>query len=354
MKRIIIALFVLFAGCSSQNYENQKPFLSLLWKYEGVADVLGQAVKGYGENIICASVSGTELLVLNSIDGTPNWHLEIDTKPGPDVNFAPFVTGNTIISFSGDSLYAFDLTTGYELWKFQTEETTLGPSSFYQPDSFGKQVFAGTASGYLYCIDSGSGSGNWSEKNRYEGFGQVTCWKDKVIVRTLSGKIEARNRITGKLIWKNELWHLPDDKLTTDSNMLFLAEFGPVVAALDPSRGTYVWQQKNINHITMPLKFSPIISDNLMVVVQENGIYFFDKITGADLGRFNLEFTPESITITNKLILLTKGPKLYAFQMDKQKIGEFTEPNGDTLLGVTICNNAIITWSPRAIYGLSK
>ncbi len=355
MKRIIIALLVLLAGCSPHVPQSEGNALAPLWKYEGMADVLGSAVRGSGKHILCASVSGTELVGLNGADGVPIWHLEIDTKPGPDANFAPIVAGGKVFSFAGDSLFAHDLASGYELWRFQTELTGLGPPSFYQPDAYGRQVFAGTASGYLYCIDAGSGFGNWREKSRYEGFGQVTCWRDKVIVRTLSGKVEARNRITGKLIWKNELWMLPDDKLTVDSDMLLIAEYGPTVAALDPGRGAYVWQKRlSVSTKTRPLKSSPVISGNLLAVVQDNDIFFFDKMTGADLSKLHLDFAPVSVAITDKNIFAVKGSKLVAFAMDKQKVGEFVEPNGDELLGVTVCDGAVVTWSPRAIYGLSK
>jgi len=356
MKKILalMAIVCLFASCSGGENGDNLPFLSLSWTWSDLAEPLSTTVRGNGKYVACCGLNGVEVALLNETDGVPAWHVEQDEKPTNETNFPPVFAGPRLIVYCSDSLKAFELVSGYELWKFQTEQTNLGPASFFEPSYDYNQIYAGTASGFLYCINAGSGIGNWKQKSRYEGFGETVNMYDKVLVRTLGSRIEAYNKSTGKLVWKNERWVLPDGKFTIDDKNLYLAVPGPFVSAIRHNSGELVWTSGKLSTNKAPLKFHPLVCQGKVVVLEGKRATLFDSATGKEETSFDLPEEPETFTTEGSSLYLTKGKMLFCVDCTGKLKGTFEEVQGDSLLGVSFSQGHVITWSPRTIYGLRK
>jgi len=353
MKIFLLCISIFLLSCES-SVVHKSPLLVLDWKYEGFAEPISIGVSGSGRCIAVSSISGTELAMLYEDSNTPVWHLEIPVKPGPDLNFAPFIFGSRIVTFAGNALRCFQLETGDELWSLETQPTTIGPESFSQPSNSDKQIFAGSASGFLYSIDLFSGLGNWTQTSRYEGFGPTTYAGGRVLVKTLASKIECRNVIQGRIFWQNTHWILPDESLTADENNVYLATPGPNVVAIRIKNGQPAWQHIKGKFSPIPLKSSPLIWGDELLVIEGKTVYRFNKKTGEALGNLELPEMFKCLEIGGELLFAVNGSRLQAYDMSGKLLNVFNEPEGDELGGIVIMSNHIITWSPRVIYALGK
>jgi outer membrane protein assembly factor BamB len=353
-KMFLLVMIIILSGCSQTN-DIQKLRFELDWKYEQFAEPISIGVKGFGAYIACAGINGIETAVIQEATGESLWHIEQDEKPTNAMNFPPVFAGNKLITYNSDKLKAWELKTGYNVWEFQTESTPLGPASFFMPSPSGSRIFSGTASGFLYCIDTGSGFGAWSEKNRSEGFGQVVTWNDKVIARTLGGRLEARNKATGKMIWKNEIMLLPDDTLTIDNESIYIARPGSNLLAINPANGLYKY---DINSPKSPskahLRFAPRLHEDSLFILEGKQARIHNKKDGIKLAEFSLPFHPNSFDVYDKLCFFTTGDKLEIYDFNGNKVAEFADQSGDMLYGLTVTDKHFITWSSRTIYALMR
>lgn len=353
-KFFVLILALLLASCTAAQSTEKKRF-ELDWKYEQFAEPISVGVQGLSKYIACAGINGIELAVIDDSTGASLWHLEQDEKPTNAMNFPPVFAGNKLITYNSDKLKAWELKTGYNAWEFQSESTPIGPASFFMPSPSGSRLFSGTASGYLYCIDTGSGFGAWSEKNRYEGYGQCVSWNDKVIARTLAGRIEARNKATGKLIWKNENMSLPDDALAIDSDNLYIARPNSNIIALNPATGLYNYEANPSKSPTKGfLKFGPKLYEDKLITIEDKKVAIHKKADGAKTHEFYIAFEPSSFSVYDQLCFFTHDDKLEIFDFTGSKIAEFADENGDALYGVTATDKHFITWSARTIYAIMR
>lgn len=355
MRKLFAAiLLIVLAGCSGSTEVSKKRF-ELDWKYEQFAEPISTGVQGLGKYIACAGINGIEIALIDDMTGASLWHLEQDEKPTNAMNFQPVFAGNKLITYNSDKLKAWELKTGYNVWEFQTEATPLGPASFFTPSPSGSRLFSGTPSGYLYCIDTGSGFGAWSEKNRSEGYGQCVSWNDKVIVRTLGGRIEARNKATGKLIWKNENMTLPDDSLAVDTDCIYVSRPGSNLVAINPATGLYKYE---INPLKSPskayMKFAPRLHEDKLLILEDKKLAIYQKKDGSKSGEFNISFEPNSFNVFDELCFFTADDKLEVYNFKGEKVTEFADESGDMLFGVTMTDRHYITWSSRKIYAIMR
>lgn len=355
MRKLLTAfLVILLAGCSGSVEVSKKRF-ELGWRYEQFAEPISIGVQGYGKHIACAGINGIELAVIDDSTGASLWHLEQDEKPTNAMNFPPVFAGNKLITYNSDKLKAWELKTGYNVWEFQTEPTPVGPASFFAPSPSGSRLFSGTASGYLYCIDTGSGFGAWSEKNRSEGYGQCVSWNDKVIARTLGGRLEARNKATGKLIWKNENMTLPDDSLTVDPDCIYVIRPGSNLLAINPATGLYKYEINPLKSSSKAyLKFAPRMHEDKLFTLEDKKITIYQKKDGSKLGEFNISFETSSFNVFDELCFFTADDKLEVYNFKGEKVTEFADESGDMLFGVTMTDRHYITWSSRTIYAIMR
>lgn len=350
----ILALAMTLMSCSVKTAPSVNRF-QLDWKYEQFSEPISIGVKGNDNYVACAGINGVELALIDESTGATVWHIEQDEKPTNAMNFPPLFAGTKLITYNSDKLKAWELKTGYNIWEFQSESTPLGPASFFIPAASGSRIFSGTASGFFYCIDAGSGFGAWREKNRFEGYGQSVTWNDKVISRTLGGKLEARNKATGKLIWKNENMPLPDDCLAIDTDNMYFAFPGSHIVAINPASGRYVYDiAQSKTPIKNNLKFSPRLDKDKLIVLENKYVTIYKKADGARMLNFELDFEPDFFEAFDDLCFFTFESKLFVFDHNGKKQFEFQDENEDSIGGVAFTNRHIITWSPRIIYALMR
>lgn len=133
------------------------------------------------------------------------WELTDSSLTGD--RYEPIVSGNLLLSWSGDTLYGLNATTGDLLWEFEDEEAEGEYTNFDEtfPAISGNRVYIeGYRIGGLYCIDASNGKLLWTA---CEGMLQGAdgsapiAYKNKVITYTDNCSICSIDAGSGELLW---------------------------------------------------------------------------------------------------------------------------------------------------------
>lgn len=119
-------------------------------------------------NNVLYGVSYISYFALNASNGTPLWQKDLLQYTDQEANMTPIVSGNVLSfascnvtkqssGFPGCYLYAFNASTGDELWHVSSSDSILAP-----PTIMHGVVYAGTIGGTIYAIDEQSGASLWN------------------------------------------------------------------------------------------------------------------------------------------------------------------------------------------------
>jgi outer membrane protein assembly factor BamB len=117
---------------------------------------------------------------------------------------SPIVADGRVIVKASGGMYGLDETTGVKLW---------GPvqftGTFSQPASYedGK-VYAGTSSGYVYCLNASTGAKIWEYQTAASVTTATAVANGKVYFGTSDNYMYALNATTGAFVWR---YTAPDD-----------------------------------------------------------------------------------------------------------------------------------------------
>src|SRR5437764_9444594 len=109
---------------------------------------------------------------------------------------AAIVDGVVYVGSYDEHLYAFDLKTGNEKWKFK------GGSFKAAPSVHEGAVYVGDEDGTFYCIDAAKGTKRWDFDTDAGITGGANFADKLVLFGTQDSTLYALDRATGKPVWK--------------------------------------------------------------------------------------------------------------------------------------------------------
>jgi outer membrane protein assembly factor BamB len=191
---------------------------------------------------------------------------------------------------AGTEVYAVDLNTGSEVWRYPAKanaKTTFYTNPVLSPDG---QLLVPSYDKKLYSINPATGLENWSfsgSTNRLVGSPLVT--QDMIFQPSTDHFIYALD-MTGKQVWKHEtggpIWAQP---ATLDAcNCIFVASMDHTVYAFESTSGRQIWQTTNLGG---GIVSSPAVNTDGTIYVGTFGseIIAIDASTGAIKWRYNTQ-----------------------------------------------------------------
>ena len=119
-----------------------------------------------------------------------------------DFDGSPIIDKGVVYIGEGNgTLYAFDLKSGEQKWKFPKEKTTLGFVASAATQN--GQIYIGDLDGILYCVDT-RGELKWKFQVDGPITSSVNFYKDKVILGAEDAKLYCIDAKTGKKVWDFE------------------------------------------------------------------------------------------------------------------------------------------------------
>jgi outer membrane protein assembly factor BamB len=131
-------------------------------------------------------------IVSSSLPAELLWQIEVDES----VSTAPIITENIVIVPTRLALYGLDITTGQQLWKYES-----GPHPSPPPIiSTGKSVIYGEGNS-VFALNIETGDIVWQHKIRSNDVKSIVIGQRTVYVVAQPTQIDALDIDTGKLVW---------------------------------------------------------------------------------------------------------------------------------------------------------
>jgi outer membrane protein assembly factor BamB len=179
-----------------------------------------------------AFVSGSDgsIQAVDVEDGQRRWRRSLEGSL-----FTPAIAGQRLV-VGGDKgmLWGLDRTNGRSQWKLPLKSKMAGPPV---ADENGR-IYICTTGAKLISVDSGSGKRGWEQTLTSPG--AVIVDSKRLYVGQTDGEVSARNRDTGKVLWKQSFPGLDADPLRRLEDTLVVTTESGDNLFLDPASGEAV------------------------------------------------------------------------------------------------------------------
>jgi len=254
-----------------------------LWSAGLTSEVLAAPAVGQGR-VIVRTVDG-RLTAFDADDGTQLWFVQ---QSVPRLSLrgtsAPMINGPAVIcGFDNGRLAAYDLVNGDELWNVmlappsgRTEiERLIDINS--QPAIVGNDVFAVSYQGRLAGIAIGGGQLLWSQEvSSYSG---LAANFSGVFVSASDSKLAAFTGASGRELWTNDkLLNRQISGPAIQGNSVVVGDFEGYLHWVDGLTGKLQARTKAGGD---PITAAPLVSNDMLYVVNDGGKLVAYKIAGA-------------------------------------------------------------------------
>ncbi len=139
--------------------------------------------------------------ITTSIKVNKAWQVNTGSAMGENL-IHPYIDNVAVYVAGGTSASSWSKSDGKLLWKLNVGETISAGLNGSYSDISSKQLFIGTTNGNAIAIDSKSGKIQWIERLSSEILSVSPSKNNRVVFRTIDGKIHGLSSHNGELIWQ--------------------------------------------------------------------------------------------------------------------------------------------------------
>lgn len=154
------------------------------------------------------------------------------------------------------------------------------------------KVYAGSADGFLYCLDAGTGKKLWAFQAGFAINSSPAMSKDKVFFTNKKNQLFALNKLTGQKIWQSDLqadlpyaWGFDyyQSSPLVQAGTVYVGSGSGAVFALNEADGKIKWNFKTASLV----RSSPALAQNTLYFGDLSGkVYALDAASGAKKWQF--------------------------------------------------------------------
>lgn len=220
--------------------------------------------------------------------------------PGPGLS-TPAVSGDIIIvtcnCSDNDSVVALSLKDGTKLWSKSVGAVGHASPVIYENTVFitASVISSGVASTNIVALNMDDGNYVWNATlselaTKYKHFSDSTpaVYNDILYAASPDGTVHALDITNGTSLWSSEVYSIPSsstDVLLSSpafaENQVYIGTPAGIIRALNATTGKTTWDNETFPIWTAaPIFGSPIVSDGLVFIADENGVlYSFGEFT---------------------------------------------------------------------------
>lgn len=254
----------------------------VVWRFLVSGGVEGGA--GIDQDIVYFGGNDGKFYALQAETGKLLWSFAVPAE----VFSSPLITGERVYFMGGNNiLYALAKDNGRLLWSYARQS----PSFFSvrgaaTPVIEGKQLFVGTADGYLVALNVSDGTLIWEKLlNTNKRFKDVDSTplviQDKILVSSFDGNLYCLEIKSGQTLWKfDEGGYLPP---TVIDGKVFYSTTTKKTVALDLKSGKVIWQvELGEGMATQPVAYK----GNFFIGLSDGALEMRQQSDGHLVGRF--------------------------------------------------------------------
>ncbi len=248
------------------------PLIPWEWGFEGW-DVYTSSPVVADTTVVFGAGDGL-LYALNVVTGRELWRFQTEGR----IRSTPAITDAVVFIGSTDGrIYAVDLDTGGEQWRYETDGAGMRSAELYvdrksiisSPAVVDGTVYVGSRDGYLYALDQATGERRW----RIDHDGSWAMSSPAVIGNTLySGTSDGRFVHAVDVATGQERWRFHGDGYTWSSpcivdGTVYAGDGAGYLRAIDRHSGVERWNY----WVGGGVYSSPVVADGVVIFGDENG-----------------------------------------------------------------------------------
>jgi outer membrane protein assembly factor BamB len=156
---------VLYQGASDGNvYALNADNGALIWAHQTGSQVY--ASPAVVNNVVYANSDNGSVYALSANDGSEIWHANIGV--GDHADASPAVSGGIVYVVARSGLYAFNATSGLEVWSLLLHSHRVNPQDMYIPlPHWRTTLSSGSCDGYIFALNADNASIVWSYRTEF-------------------------------------------------------------------------------------------------------------------------------------------------------------------------------------------
>ncbi|UCC91825.1 MAG: PQQ-binding-like beta-propeller repeat protein [Candidatus Aenigmatarchaeota archaeon] len=251
---------------------------------------------------------------------------------------APAIDRNLVFvgSFDGN-LYSLEKENGRLIWKFKTSGAVNCPANF---DETG--VYFGSEDGYVYKLDKYSGSLIWRFKTGGPIISYPAIKKGLLFIGSGDGNLYCLNKETGVESWRfktgGEVVNV--NPMLIHNGKIFFGSFDNYLYCLNYLDGSEVWRTRVGS---FGIEVSPVIfKDNILIPARDGKLYSLD-LNGKEIWRFTgkINFGPPNVE-GDKIFIGSEDGNVYCLDQDGKEVWRYV---------IGKCVFYTVTWNGFIISG---
>jgi outer membrane protein assembly factor BamB len=365
-KPVIFDDYIFAATLSGSLYKLSLQSLEIEQKTEVSAHSIYSDINIYNEDLFLVS-SDFYIHKINLATGEKDWQTStfesVHTEEGeriladlvgqPDYQSSAIVVDDVAYVGGPRFIYAIEVDTGKELWKFETLGQVCGAPAYAD----GK-IFIGQRGGtpYFYCLDANNGKPIWKKKLGWV-WASAHCKENKVFVSNENGTFYCLSQKDGSLVWKKETNNYSYPVPSFYKDLVYFGSWHDYYA-FNANTGELVWKfdmgQGQSDSGTS------LVKDGLIYIQGAASTDFFclDALTGTEVWRHTLKECNVSPASDGKYLifcnwegLLVRSPgNAFTYCIDAKTGKKLYELDFAGLSGAVICNDLVFSASSTDPY----
>jgi len=288
----------------------EKP--KLLWQFAAGDDGFEGTAAIAGGTVFAGCLDGN-LYAIDLKTGEQRWKFET----GLGFTAAPAVRGGRVYIGDVDGCFhAIDARTGQELWKYQTEAEINSGANFH-----GDRVVFGSQDAVLYCLNAATGELVW----RADAEDQIRCTPtivgDRSFVGGCNSKLNVVDLAEGKLVSGVDLSAPTLCTPAVEGTMAYVGTDGGTFFAVDWKASKIAWTYENRSRPS-PFWSSAALAANLVVVgSRDKMVHALDRETGERVWVFSTKGQVDSspVVVGDRVYVGSDDGRLYGLELETGK-----------------------------------
>ncbi len=313
----------------------------LLWSYQA------------GDEFRSSPVSCDNLLVAGSGDGTVHclddkgklqWKFSTDNMIEAP---ALILQGTVYIGNMDGALYAIDLYTGKEIWKYQTENQISGSPNWWT-EGGETYILVGSYDFYLHCVNAKTGKNRWKYESDNFINGAAACSEGKAVFGGCDGFLHIVDINRGELQEKIMVASYVAGSAALKDNFAYIGDYDGRFTCVNMAEKEIVWAWEDVN-TRLPFIASPAIYKNSIITGnRDKYVYSFNRSSGELLWKYNtgsrVDASPvvagDKVLVTNMrgdVIILEagKGKEVWNYELGSPITGNPALLNGRIIVAAS-------------------
>lgn len=252
----------------------------LLWSYQAGDEIRSSPVSC--DNLIVTGAGNGFVYCLNE-KGELQWKFETGNMIEAP---ALILHGIVYIGNMDGALYAIDLHTGKEVWKYQTENQISGsPNWWTEGDQ--TSILVGSYDFYLHCVDAKTGKNRWKYESDNFINGAAACSEGRAVFGGCDGFLHIVDINKGELQEKIMVATYVAGSAALKDEFAYVGDYDGMFTCVNMAEKKIAWVWSDVN-TRLPFIASPsIYKKSVITGNRDKYVYSFDRSKGELLWKYN-------------------------------------------------------------------